>query len=470
MPVGYYILQMKGNQDYFLTKDPDITYFKYLHRKHTNFATETIDVHCNGYPEFGKRVTFVMPRRSDLIGSTYAQIILPEIRTKDHKFRWKDNIGELLLGRHELEIGNYRVNTQFGEFYKIWNELTMSASKLEGYNRMTGQQNPEIYVNKNGEITYKYDGLQTFKHHHPETKLLVPLKFYYCDNPGLYLPLICLGYNEVRINFNIENIDKLLEFDNKIDVNQILDNRFYLKDFTLKYEGIFLDLNERKKFVQNSHKYLITDIQLHREYVNNKHVIVLPNFRFCIKEFIWTIEEENKFGGDWIKNIYYNLATQTDKYLTDIIFSYLFNSNISYCDIIDNINKCKNKKIDKYEINNISSLENNYQLGECPLESLMISLNQQYLIAHSGFYYNNYQPDIYHSNIPKSKGIFVYSFSLKPEEIEHTGIMNASVINDIKFDFNFKNINQINPGILNIYARNNNFLMISNGMGAHQFD
>lgn len=101
MPSGLYILHNQGKINKTLTGDPNISYFKYLYRRHTNFATETINIHCNGCPEFGKRVTFVMPRQSDLIGPTYAQIVLPEIRMKDYKFRWKDNIGELLLGRHE---------------------------------------------------------------------------------------------------------------------------------------------------------------------------------------------------------------------------------------------------------------------------------------------------------------------------------------------------------------------------------
>lgn len=80
MPGGLVQLTTYGSQDLFLTGTPEITFFKTVYRRHTNFVIESI-VHPFDSPVgFGKESTLTVQRIGDLIHKTYLQITLPEIK------------------------------------------------------------------------------------------------------------------------------------------------------------------------------------------------------------------------------------------------------------------------------------------------------------------------------------------------------------------------------------------------------
>ena len=63
-----------GAQDVYLTGNPQITFFRTVYRRHTNFAMETIECDFNGEVDFGRRITCILPRKGDLIGRIYLKI------------------------------------------------------------------------------------------------------------------------------------------------------------------------------------------------------------------------------------------------------------------------------------------------------------------------------------------------------------------------------------------------------------
>ena len=74
-----------GAQDVYLTGNPQITFFKVVYRRHTNFALEAIEQTFNGNPAFGQRVTCQISRNGDLIHRTYLVVTLSngdEIKAK----------------------------------------------------------------------------------------------------------------------------------------------------------------------------------------------------------------------------------------------------------------------------------------------------------------------------------------------------------------------------------------------------
>ena len=60
-----------GAQDIYLTGNPQITFFKVVYRRHTNFSMECIEQTFNGTAGFGARVSCNIARHGDLVTNIY---------------------------------------------------------------------------------------------------------------------------------------------------------------------------------------------------------------------------------------------------------------------------------------------------------------------------------------------------------------------------------------------------------------
>ena len=68
-----------GTQDMFLIGKPQITHWKVVYRRHTNFATESFEQVFNGTGDFGKKVVCQIQRNGDLISKMYLRVVLPAL-------------------------------------------------------------------------------------------------------------------------------------------------------------------------------------------------------------------------------------------------------------------------------------------------------------------------------------------------------------------------------------------------------
>jgi hypothetical protein len=233
-----------GAQDVYLTGNPQITFFKVVYRRHTNFSIESIQQTFNGTPGIGKRVTCQISRNGDLVHKLYVVFTNP---SDDHLTDGRDCIAKV-----EVEIGGQLIDRQYGDWMKIWNELTLPAGKESGYNEMI-------------KATSNIDPI-------PNTKAYVPLEFWFCRNIGLALPLIALQYHEVKINIEFSSTG--------------------FSDATLWADYIFLDTDERRRFAQLSHEYLIEQVQFTGgESINSSNLSAKLSFNHPVKELIW--QEKN---------------------------------------------------------------------------------------------------------------------------------------------------------------------------------
>jgi len=79
MPGGLINIATFGSQDLFLTGTPEITYFKLVYRRHTNFSMESIKLNFDDTVNFDKLATLTFPKSADLIHKTYLEVTLPQI-------------------------------------------------------------------------------------------------------------------------------------------------------------------------------------------------------------------------------------------------------------------------------------------------------------------------------------------------------------------------------------------------------
>jgi len=358
-----------GAQDIYLTGNPQITFWKVTYRRYTNFALESIEQTFNGQADFGRRVTCTISRNGDLCYRTYLQVTLPEINQQmgtaqqyqnnqaSVYARWLDYPGEQLIAQVEVEIGGQRIDRQYGDWMHIWNQLTMSSEQQRGYFKMIGNTTQLTFItdpsfadvdgpcdsNAPRQVCAPRNAL-------PETTIYIPLQFWFCNNPGLALPLIALQYHEVKINLDIRPIDECLwavttlscntnpnnnpqgPYNNPLSyqmasgttVSATIAYSQSLVAASLYVDYVFLDTDERRRFAQNPHEYLITQLQFTGdESVGSSSNKIKLNFNHPVKELIWVVQPD--------LNVDYCSSLTCDATLFKVLGAQPFN----YTDAID---------------------------------------------------------------------------------------------------------------------------------------
>ena len=149
-------------------------------------------MYFDGTPNFGQRITCLIPRRGDLLGRVTLDVTLPLVRdSSGNPLSYTNAVGHALIQEITFEVGEQEIDRQTGEWMEIWTQLTTPASQRAALNEMIGRVEP--YQTVNLVPGANSEGL----------RLLIPLQFYFCQNPGLYLPLIALQYAPIRINITL---------------------------------------------------------------------------------------------------------------------------------------------------------------------------------------------------------------------------------------------------------------------------
>jgi hypothetical protein len=113
-----------GAQDIYLTGQPQITFFKTVYRRHTNFAIESIQQSVQGRLAFGSQVSFVVTRNADLLKKLWIQYNPQELLGGVAGYNVAANIGHALIDQVEILIGGQIIDRQYGKWLTIWNYLT----------------------------------------------------------------------------------------------------------------------------------------------------------------------------------------------------------------------------------------------------------------------------------------------------------------------------------------------------------
>ena len=486
-----------GSQDIYLTGNPQITFFKIVYRRHTNFSIEPIQQVFNSNGNWGRSITATISRNGDLLYRMYITVKLPSVPSNNggtDQFRWLNWLGHIIIQQAEIEIGGQKIDRHYGHWLHIWNELTQTFGHQAGYATMVGNV-PRLVQSSTDNI--------------PSITLYIPLRFWFNRNVGLALPLIALQYHDIKLNLQLANLQDCYWASSSARVpTDIL-------DVSLWVDYIYLDTDERRRFAQASHEYLIEQLQFNGDMPILTTVEQMKMaFNHPIKEIIWTVQKDSiinstlmkDYGGqqwfnftDSIDYTYFSGTPQdplgggigTAAYNAGNWFSSLPMSGTANSSIATAGEYGTNyySNISVYTFNELfgapmpnSSVGWTSQLpifdsGENPIALAKLQLNGHDRISQrEGRYFNTVIPQECHENCPAT-GINVYSFALKPEEHQPSGTCNFSRIDLAQLLLNITSATYTSP-ITNgntdtakcrIYATNYNVLRIMSGMAGLAF-
>ncbi len=428
-----------GAQDIYLTGNPQITFFKVVYRRHTNFSVESIEQVFNGVASFGQKVSAVISRNGDLINHVYLQTQFPAISAgsvygasppSGVQVAWTNAVGHALIRYVDIEVGGQRIDRHYGLWLELWDELTQTAEKQNGYNHMVGKYATSLGLLGNANSPRIY---------------YIPLMFWFCRNPGLSLPLIALQYHEVKISMEFRYANELIVSitsdgarSTANNTTTIADNAgVQLSNTSLWVDYVYLDTDERRRFAQMSHEYLIDQTQFQGSepltFGNTSNYKFRLNFNHPVKEIVWALQRQlNATIGtaynDWFNFSAAGPGTPTPSSAVDLM-----------------------------------------------ADAKILLNGHDRFATRPQTYFRLVQPWQCHTRVP-NKHIYVYSFGLRPEEHQPSGtcnfsrIDNAQLVMDLTPPANLPGYTDAalwpnKDGVLYIFAPNYNVFRVMSGMG-----
>ena len=385
-----------GAQDVFLTGDPQITFWKGVYRRHTHFAIESIGLGFIGTTDFGESASCVIPRNADLLSAMHLQIELPAVSTEgltDYFWSWRNGIGNSIVKSATIEIGGQSMDKQFGLWMDIWDELSTPSEKSNGYKTMVGKETPTRTASGVSKILY------------------VPFQFWFCRHPGSAIPLVALQYHEVKLKIDFETLENCQLLLNTSDIEHpnysgtITADTSTLTSVKLYADYVYLDEEERERFIKSSQQYLIEQVQ-HTSIdsltsgINNHSLF----FSHPVKELIWVIRD----------------STDSDSF--------------NYSEVL------------KESGGNTKLVFNGHDRAS----------------ARPGSYYRQVQPYQHHTRMP-SQAVYVYSFAVSPEEHQPSGSINFSRLDNAEIILDVDS--SITTLYADIFATSYNVFRVQSGLG-----
>jgi hypothetical protein len=423
MTQGGGLLQLvaQGKQDVFLTGNPQVTWFKMVYRRYTNFSMEQQIIPFDSQPDFGRKITVLLPRKGDLLGALWLEIQLPAVTDSITKknLSYTNAIGHALIQEVSIEIGEQEIDKQTGEWMEIWSNYTVTEDKKQGWNNMIGKTTgvsqgpaPSSSVGQFGPL-YLY----------------VPLRFWFCKNPGLFLPLLAIQYHPIRINITLRPLQQLFVVDNPtINPYDQTVNPVSIVSMQMYGDFVHLDIEERRRFVANAHEYLIEQVQYTPSVSIDATATVVQvpmEFNHPLREIFWLVQRNNAVAANqWFNYTSLTTGESSPNGSQNLITTALL----------------RIEGYDRFDIRNAD-------------------------------YFRLVQPFQYHTVIPIEDYTYSYSFAIKPEDVQPSGSMNASRLDTIRLQLEMDNtvIPARGPSNVRIYGLNHNILRIVDGFGGLLF-
>ena len=416
-----------GAQDVYLTGSPKVTFFQAVYKRHTNFAMENIEQVVNGTAADGARLSVTVARNGDLIGEMYLELEADVAAVlSDNTVASGEWVAERAVADIELTIGGQRIDKHYQKWWRLYSELYLDEAKKAQYGKMASAATTD------------------------KNKVYLPLIFFFNRNPGLYLPLIALQYHEVRLDITLSSA-----YSNYFTTGSTKN--------AVKVWGnyVYLDTEERRRFAQKGHEYLIEQVQ-HTGVdtvdaaTNGKQVRL--SYNHPVKELVWCFSAN---GTSPEYNDMWDTSNADSANVTTVS-----NANVTRDSTNATVTSFSTIGAPLMVANGNQWVSEEANSGG-PMNTFKLILNgQDRFKEQSGKYFNQVQPFYHHSGNPYL-GIYSYSFALKPEEHQPTGTCNFSRIDNAQVEVKSKAGSRC--ANMHMFAVNYNVLRIQSGMGGLAF-
>lgn len=369
MPSGLVILAAYNREDQLLIGNPEISHFRSVYYHHTPFSTEWRYVNFKNRVAFGQTsLTLDFPRDADLLKQVYLHITLPDISG----YSYTNSIGHALIREVRLRAGETLIDRQTGEFMEIWGNLTTPDTKRNGFNDLIGRNDAFVYETD-------FSGI---------LDIFIPLQFWFCRHRETAFPLICLQNQTLQLEVDLRPLEEVVLPDVS-DCGRILGD--YPLEMKALIDYVYLDMPERRWFVNHPQVYLIEqiqDTQLHEfKAGSNSYRMELP-FNGLLKEMMFTMRYRQRGR----QNLWFFYSRQDPNQVGGGYYYESIGISGQHGDILETAKI----QYDTYDI-----------VPELPAR-----------------FYRVLQPYEHHTSIPDDF-VYLYSWAMKPEEWQPSGHINT---------------------------------------------
>lgn len=249
----------------YLTGSPQITYFKVVFKRHTNFAIESIAQTFSGSVRYGSKVTAVISRNGDLLGELWLESVMEKNGATFYP-------AEALINRVTVELGGQELDKLTSTWYRVYDNLYRNnQTDRAAYQAMTD------FVDSEADTTTK--------------RFFTPILFWFCRSPGNYIPLIALQYHELRVTIDFASTIAGINTSDPASLQA-----------TLWADYVFLDQAERKKFASSPHEYLIEQVaftgdeNVEVSTASSKSQQIRLSFNHPTKLLAWVVADPSTHG------------------------------------------------------------------------------------------------------------------------------------------------------------------------------
>ena len=394
-----------GAQDVYLTGQPQITFFKSLYKRHTNFAIENVEQTLDGFPVANGKSQVTIERQGDLVQQIYLEFDATVTAVETAVNPW---LAEAAVTDVELTIGGQRIDKQYSRWWRIFSEMNYDNAKKATYSKLT---------NCDADAA----------------KITLPLTFFFNRHSGLALPLIALQYQEVKLEFTWSGALGGGGAEGSVSNPKCWANYIYL------------DTDERRLFADKPHEYLIEQVQhtgVEQVTAGTSNNIRL-NYNHPVKELLWWFPQGTS---DPKISAYQNPTGKDVDFVTQITVG----------------------ETQPHLSSGVVNLKATEYIGETeagPMESFRLQLNgTDRFREQPGKYFNSIQPFQCHSGCPMP-GLYSYSFALEPEKHQPSGTCNFSRVDTATATIKMNNFTGplLNNTNLYMFAHGYNVLRVQDG-------
>ena len=499
-----------GNQNIILTGNPTKSFFKSTYSKYTNFGLQKFRIDQAGQTELDitriSKFSFKIKRYGDLLMDMYLVIKLPKIWSpvlkynseyRPYEFKWIKNIGCQIIKEVNITIDGITIQKFSGHYLQNIVERDYDAHKKALFDKMTGNiselNDPANYNNRNNNYPSAFtfntsiisSDISGIEPSIGDYNLYIPINSWFSMSSLMALPLICLQYSELFIDFTLRPINELYTIRDVLysnTINPIPYNNFpYIQanqnNFIYQFKRFihpppfrdlsynvdsyvnlrttinsnihlictqcFLEETERLHFAKNSQSYLIREINEYNfEKVIKSNKVKIES-KGLISSWMWYFQRsdiasrnewsnytnwlyEDKIPNDLTKLIIGTGTSQYKYYSPHFSYSGDISKNIYITgyspDVYSQTNQCEIMK------NFAIICDGKYR--EQDFDSNIFSKLEKYNKS---------------SGTCSKTGLYCYNFSLTtdPFKLQPNGAFNTNLFKTIEFEYN----NYSNPPI-----------------------